>query len=230
MNRSGAANLDDVYKRAHRGYSPEAFEALVNETNALVLDTRDPQSFARLHIPRSINIGIDGNFAVYVGTLISDLNQPLAIIAPQGREHEVITRLARVGYDHTVGYLEGGVEAWAAAGKDTDAIESISAHDFEFRLPDETYPVIDVRKPGEYDSEHLVDAENVPLDYINEHMDRFKPEETYYLHCAGGYRSMIAASILKARGIHNLIDIKGGFGMIKHTSLPRTAYVCPTTL
>jgi glyoxylase-like metal-dependent hydrolase (beta-lactamase superfamily II)/rhodanese-related sulfurtransferase len=230
LNKQGAAPIDEVYRQAHRSLAPEAFEAMVQETEALVLDTRDPQDFARMHVPGSINIGIDGNFAVFVGTLIHDLHQPLAIVAPRGREHEVITRLARVGYDNTLGYLEGGLEAWARAGMEIDQVESISAHEFEMRLVDEPHPVIDVRKPGEYDSEHLVDAENIPLDYLNDHMARFDSNATYYLHCAGGYRSMIAASILKARGIHNLIDVKGGFGMIKHTQLPRTAYVCPTTL
>ncbi len=230
MNKQGYDSIETVLDRGLQALSPEGFEAAANETGALMLDTRDPETFAKGFVPNSINIGIDGNFAPWVGALIPDIKQAILIIADEGREEEVVTRLARVGYDHSIGFLQGGFAAWKAAGKDVDTVESISAAEFAERHSAEKPLVIDVRKPSEYLSEHVIDAENIPLDYINEHMAEFNKERLQYLHCAGGYRSMIAASILKARGYDNVVNVQGGFKVIAETSVPKSDYVCPSTL
>lgn len=232
MNIQGYDNIDQVLARGLQALEPAAFEAAANETGAVMLDTRDAQSFAKAFVPNSINIGINGNFAPWVGTLIPDITHPLLIIADPGREEEVITRLARVGYDHTIGYLKGGINAWLAAGKETDQIESISAAILAEKMKnDASCKVLDVRKHSEYASEHVLQAENMPLDYINEHLGSLDKQQTYYVHCAGGYRSMIFNSILRSRGYHNLVDVEGGFKAIKESGLfPVSDYVCPTTL
>lgn len=231
MNKEGYDNIEQVLEKGLQALSPEAFEAAANETGAVVLDTRRPEDFARGFVPKSTNIGIDGNFAPWVGTLIPDIRQQILLVTDEGREEEVVTRLARVGYDYTIGYLKGGFAAWDEAGKDSDEIDSISADEFSSRFEqDKDIKVVDVRKPGEYLSEHVEKAANVPLDYLNEHMAELPKEEMSYLHCAGGYRSMIAASILKARGFDNIVNVEGGFKAIAETTVPRTAYVCPSTL
>jgi hydroxyacylglutathione hydrolase len=230
MNKEGYDSIDEVIRRGTHALSPRAFEAAANETGALVLDTRDPQSFSEGFIPNAINIGIDGNFAPWVGALIPDIRQQILIVAEKGREAEVVTRLARVGYDYCIGYLDGGFEAWKSAGFETDAIRRVTADQLATILSEvpET-PVFDVRKPSEYESEHLVIAENAPLDTINESMVSIPKGKTAYIHCAGGYRSMIFASILRARGYDNLIDVIGGFKAIKGVStLAVSEYVCPS--
>jgi glyoxylase-like metal-dependent hydrolase (beta-lactamase superfamily II)/rhodanese-related sulfurtransferase len=231
MNIQGYESIDKVLERGQHALSPEAFETAANETGALVLDTRDPQTFAKGFVPNSINIGIDGSFAPWVGAMIPDIRQELLIVADKGREEEVITRLARVGYDHTIGYLAGGFEAWAEAGKEVDQIESISAEELAKRMAKEDVNILDVRKNSEYLSEHLVNAENTPLDFINDQMAKIDKDKTYYVHCAGGYRSMVFNSILRARGFDKLIDVKGGFKALKEAGkFEITDYVCPTTL
>jgi glyoxylase-like metal-dependent hydrolase (beta-lactamase superfamily II)/rhodanese-related sulfurtransferase len=231
LNKQGYESINDVMQRGRHALSPEAFETAANETGAIVLDTRDPQTFAKGFIPNSINIGIDGSFAPWVGALIPDIKQQILLVTDEGREEEVITRLARVGYDYTIGYLEGGFEAWKAARKDVDKISSISADQFSQEYKEKKAEVLDVRKPGEYLSEHVEGALNSPLDNINDHLASLDKNQTYYVHCAGGYRSMIFSSILKARGFDKLVDIKGGFKAIKEAgSIPVTDYVCPTTL
>lgn len=231
MNREGSANIDDVLHQGLQALSPEAFEAAANETGALVLDTRDPETFAKGFIPNAISIGINGSFAPWVGALIPDIQQPILIIADQGQEEEVVTRLARVGYDHAIGYLKGGFEAWKEAGKETDCILSLGADKFAgLYAANSDLKVVDVRKPSEYQAEHAVNAQNVPLDHLNDHLAELPTDETMYLHCAGGYRSMIAASILKARGYDNVVNIAGGFKAIAETAVPKTTYVCPSTL
>ncbi len=230
MNKHGYDSINTVLERGLQALGPDAFEAAANETSALLLDTRDPNEFAKDFIPNSINIGLDGNFAPWVGALIPDVKQPLLIIADQGREEEAVTRLARVGYDHTLGYLQGGVKAWKKAGKETDDVPNISAETFVDLLKREKLHVIDVRKPSEHQSEHVVGSHNLALDFINEHMAAFTHSKTQYLHCAGGYRSMIAASILKARGFENVVNVKGGFNAIKEAGAEVTEYVCPSTL
>ncbi len=229
MNKGGYDRIDDVYQKGMVALSPQEFEEQANQTAVIVLDTRDPQNFATGFIPNSINIGLNGQFAPWVGALITDLKQEILLVTDEGKAEETITRLARVGYDYTIGFLDGGIEAWKAAGKDIDTIASISAADFE-KLVNENDHVnaLDVRKPGEYEAEHLEATLARPLDYINDWTAEINPDETYYIHCAGGYRSMIAASILKARGIENVIDIAGGYGAIKTTNLPRTDFACPS--
>lgn len=223
INKHGYASFADVQKKGLVPMDPADFEATANHMGALILDTRDPQEFAKGFIPSSINIGLSGQFAPWVGALITDLKQPLLLVVEEGKAEEAITRLARVGYDYTIGYLEGGITAWKDAGKDLDTIASISVADFEKELhlqPD--LHALDVRKPGEYETGHLEFASSRPLDYINDWTNEINPAETYYVHCAGGYRSMIAASILKARGVENVIDIAGGYAAIKSTNLKRT--------
>lgn len=231
LNKQGYDSIDDVLKRGEHALSPDAFETAANETGALILDTRDAQQFAKGFIPNSINIGIDGSFAPWVGAMIPDIKQPILVVDEPGREHEVIIRLARVGYDNTIGFLKGGFEAWKQAGKEVDTIKSISAEELAHEMQKGKVNILDVRKDGEYKSEHIENAENLPLDYINENMTRVDSNKTYYAHCAGGYRSMIFASIMKARGFNNIIDVKGGFKAIKDVKdIPVTNYVCPTTL
>ncbi len=230
MNKASAAGLDSILAKGNVPLDPETFEGMANHEGALVLDTRSPQEFAAAHIPNSIFIGIDGSFAPWVGALITDLQQPIVFIAPIGREEEVVTRLSRVGYDNTLGYLEGGLEAWSTAGKETDTVESITADEFAKRMSTGKLSVVDVRKESEYSAEHVEEALNLPLDYINDNMGQLDAEQEYHVHCAGGYRSMIAASIYKSRGYHSVVDIAGGFKAIAETDIPKTAYVCPTTL
>lgn len=228
LNKEGYSDVENIIKEA-KAYEPSVFEMIADETDALVLDVRHQDDFAKGHIPKSIFIGIDGGFAPWVGALILDYKQPILLITPEGKEKETITRLARVGYDNTIGYLKGGFEAWKKAGLEYDTVSTIEAP----VLADMNYSklnVFDVRKPGEYASEHMVDVPLTPLDFLNEHLAEFPKEEPFYLYCAGGYRSMIAASILKSRGYHNVIDVKGGYVAIKNTTIERTAYVCPSTL
>lgn len=226
MNQEGYAGIREVLRQGLQALSPEAFEAAANETGALVLDTRKPEDFARSFIPRSINIGLDGSFAPWVGALIPDVQQPILFVAEAGREEEVVTRLARVGHDRVLGYLKGGMEAWEAAGKETDAIASVDAASFARAYEqDKTLKVVDVRKPTEYQAGHVATAFNAPLDILNQHLGNLSREQPTYLHCAGGYRSMIAASMLKARGFDQVVNIAGGFAAISETTVPRTAFV-----
>jgi Zn-dependent hydrolases, including glyoxylases len=232
MNIKGYESIDEVLHKGTQALSPTEFEVAANETDALLLDTRDAQTFAKGFIPNSINIGIDGNFAPWAGTLIPDIKQTILLIADEGREEEIVTRLARVGYDNTIGYLKGGFEAWKNAGKETDTIESISVDELAKRMEENPdLNILDVRKKSEHFSEHVIGSENIALDYINEHIAEVDKDKTYYVHCAGGYRSMIFISILKARGYDNLIDVQGGFDAIKASGKFKVSdYVCPTTM
>lgn len=231
MNIQGYESIDTVLARGQQALSPDAFETAANETGALILDTRDPQVFAKSFIPNSVNIGIDGSFAPWVGAMIPDIKHQILIIAETGREEEVITRLARVGYDNTIGYLKGGFDNWKIAGKETDQIKSVDADELATIMQKESVNILDVRKTSEYQSEHMIGAENTPLDFINESMSGIDKNKTYYVHCAGGYRSMIFNSILRARGFDNLIDVKGGFKAIKESKkITISDYVCPSTL
>ncbi|WP_421828715.1 MBL fold metallo-hydrolase [Larkinella sp.] len=218
LNKEGYEAIDDVMERGHQALSPEAFEAAVNETGALVLDVRDAPDFAKGFIPNAINIGLHGQFAPWVGALILDLKQPIALVTAVGEEEETVRRLARVGYDHSIGYLEGGFSSWQKAGKEVDAIDSVSADAFARQHGKGT--VVDVRRPDEFAVEHVRDARNWPLDTLNEHLSAVDKTERLYIHCAGGYRSMVAASILKARGFDNLMNVEGGIAAIKKTTVP----------
>jgi glyoxylase-like metal-dependent hydrolase (beta-lactamase superfamily II)/rhodanese-related sulfurtransferase len=232
LNKQGYESINEVLKKGTQPLTVAAFEVAANETNALILDTRAPQVFAAGFIPRSINIGIDGNFAPWVGALIPDIKQQILIVADEGRQEEVVTRLARVGYDNAIGYLQGGFAAWKKAGKETDTVSSISANELAAIAEKETaINVLDVRKQSEYEAEHVKGAVNASLDYVNDSMQLVDVSKSWYVHCAGGYRSMIFISILKARGFHNLVDVKGGFKAIKDSGkFPVTDYVCPNTL
>jgi len=232
MNIQGYDAIDEVLKRGTKALSPNEFEAVANETEALILDTRDAKTFGEEFIPNSINIGIDGSFAVWVGTLILDIKQEIILVTEPGREGEVVTRLARVGYDHAIGYLKGGFDAWKNAGKEVDTIASITAKEFaDAETQNSEINILDVRKKSEYNSEHILNAQNFPLDNINDTMSMIDKNKLYYVHCAGGYRSMIFASILKARGYENLIDVNGGFNSIKESGKFKISdYVSPTTM
>lgn len=229
LNIEGYESFDAVMEKAKKPLAPNEFEELANATGALILDVRHQDDFSQGHIPRSIFIGIKGDFAPWVGALIADVKQPILIVAPEGTEEEVITRLSRVGFDNTLGYLEDGFEAWKNATKEYDTVTSISADEFKKRFENQT-PVFDVRKESEFLSEHIINAKNTSLVNINSHLSEFPKEEIFYVHCAGGYRSMIAASMLKSRGIHNLINVLGGINAIKKVGVELSDYVCPSTL
>jgi len=229
MNKSGYESISNVMERGLKALTPEAFELASNETGALMLDTRNPQTFSEGFIPNSINIGLDGSFAPWVGALLPSVEQEILIITNAGQEEETIKRLARVGYDHVIGFLDGGFEAWKNSGKEIDTVTRISADQFADQYNRRPI-VIDIRKPGEFAAEHVDGALNVPLDFINEELARFPKDEQFIMHCASGYRSIIAASILKSRGYENFLEVAGGFNAISKTSVPRTDYVCSSTL
>lgn len=231
MNKEGYEDVSVVIDRSKNALSPDAFELAANESGAVVLDVRDEKEFAKSHVPRSIFIGLDGSFAPWVGDLIKDVKQPILLIAEKDRIKEAVTRLSRVGFDQVLGYLEGGVQAWIDAGKETDSVSSIPVEELEQILKDNPdIHIVDVRKESEYLSEHVPNASNFPLANINSHLSELKTDDINYIHCAGGYRSMIASSILKARGYHNIVDIKGGFDAIKESNIKVSDYVCPSTL
>ncbi|MCE2612867.1 MBL fold metallo-hydrolase [Flavobacteriaceae bacterium D16] len=229
LNREGYEDIGAILERGTRALSPEAFEAAANETTAVILDVRHQDDFVNGHIPRSIFIGLKGDFAPWVGALIADVKQPILLVTPEGKEEETVTRLSRVGFDNTLGYLEGGFETWQASGKEVDTLKSQTPEEIRAILTQKEYPVFDVRKESEYAAEHLEDAVNSPLSLLNKHLAGFPSDKTFYVHCAGGYRSVIAASILKSRGIHNLVDIAGGFTAMKKAGLPTSDFVCPST-
>lgn len=231
MNKTGIKSIDDIVNNV-QALSPEAFEAAANETGALVIDTRTAQVFKDAFIPNAINIGIKGDFAPWIGTLVTDIEQEILFVAEEENIDEVITRLSRVGYDNVIGYLSGGIKAWIEAGKETDSIESISATAFAKRFEEAEGKLVvkDVRKQTEYTAEHVDEAMNIPLAVLSDNMAEFSKTETNYIHCAGGYRSMMASSILKARGFDNIVDVAGGFAEIAKTSVPKTDFVCPSKL
>ncbi|MEN8790316.1 MAG: MBL fold metallo-hydrolase [Flavobacteriaceae bacterium] len=229
MNREGYEDIGTVIERGSTQLSPDAFETAANETGAVVLDVRHQDEFVKGHIPRSIFIGLHSDFAPWVGALIADVKQPILLVTPDGKEEEAITRLSRVGFDNTLGFLKGGFDAWHKAGKEIDTVDSKTVPELMDRLTSEGSAVFDVRKPSEYEAEHLVIAHNTPLDFINNHLSEFPSKETFYLHCASGFRSVIAASILKSRGIHNLVDINGGFDALKENGMALSDYVCPSS-
>ncbi|MGJ5640697.1 MBL fold metallo-hydrolase [Formosa sp. S-31] len=230
MNKEGYENIDTVIEKGTKALSPNEFETVANTVEALVLDVRHQDDFVKGHIPRSIFIGLQGGFAPWVGALIKDVKQPILLVTDPGMEEEAVIRLSRVGFDNTLGYLKGGFEAWKAEGKEYDTISSISAETFKERLEKDKLNVFDVRKDSEFVSEHIKDAKNASLEFINEHLSEIPKEEPFYVHCAGGYRSVIAASILKSRGYHNLVDVAGGMKAIREAGIPLTDYVCPSTL
>jgi len=229
LNKEGYAAIDDVIKKGAVPLSTKEFETIVNETEAVMIDVRHQSEFIQGFIPQSIFIGLGGTFAPWVGALIKDINQPIVLVTPEGKEEEVITRLSRVGFDNVLGYLKGGFDTWKNEGKEIDTLLSVSAETLESKIGEDAL-VFDVRKPGEYSNEHIENVPSTPLDYLNDHIAEFPTDQDFYVHCAGGYRSVIAASILKARGYHKVIDVAGGYGAIKKTGIKRTNVVsCSTT-
>ncbi len=228
MNKSGYDSFENVMKRGVVALSPRAFEAAANEHDALILDVRDKVSFVKGFIPNSIFIGLDGSFAPWAGALITDLMQPILIVAPKDRAEETIKRLARVGYDNTIGYLEGGFEAWKSYGE-VDQIETIDIATFA-QAYHKDLSILDVRKPGEWEVEHIETAQHFALDYLNRQMAEIRKNTTYYMHCRSGYRSTVAASILKSRGFGLLINVQGAFNDIITSDIPTTKFVCSSTL
>jgi len=231
LNKTGYDNIDDVLKKGAVALDVATFEEIVESEEALILDTRNQQIFKEGFVPGSVFIGIDGSFAPWVGALIPDLQQAIVFICDEGREEEVVTRLSRVGYDNTLGFLKGGISAWTAAGKELDQIESIDAEELSKRMKaGDAKRILDVRKPTEFLSHHVANAENIPLDYINKNMDKLSRKTPYYIHCRSGYRSMIFSSILKARGFDSVIDIHKGWVGIEASDIETSNYVCPTTM
>ncbi|PKH50267.1 MBL fold metallo-hydrolase [Tenacibaculum sp. Bg11-29] len=229
MNKEGYQSIDEVIKNGAIALSVSDFEKVANTTDAIILDVRHQFDFIKGFIPQSIFIGLGGTFAPWVGALIKDVTQPILLVTPIGEEETTITRLSRVGFDNVLGYLDGSFDTWAVSGKEIDTLRSVSANDLEVAINNNS-KVFDARKPGEYENEHIIDVPNTPLDFLNDHIQEFPKEENFYIHCAGGYRSVIASSILKARGYHNVIDVAGGYKAIKETNISRTANVCPSTL
>jgi glyoxylase-like metal-dependent hydrolase (beta-lactamase superfamily II)/rhodanese-related sulfurtransferase len=230
MNKMGYDSLDAIMEKGIHPLSVNEFEQLAADTKTLVLDTRKNTVFPKGFIPGSLFIGVDDNFAPWVGALITDLQTPILIVCDEGREEEVVTRLARVGYDNPVGFLKGGFDAWKAAGKTVETMEEVSAEQLADLADMNEINVLDVRKTSEYDSEHVQGFKNFPLDFIHQHINELNKTDKYYLHCAGGYRSVIAASIFKQNGIKDVVNVKGGFKAIRETDLPMTAYVEPSTM
>lgn len=221
LNIKGYGSLESVLGKGLTPLSPAEFLDIAKTSEAIVLDVRHEDDFVKEHVPGSVFIGLNGTFAPWVGALIADVNQPLLLVTPEGKEEEGVTRLARVGFDNTLGFLQGGIAAWKAAGHDTDSIRSVSPEAFAQAMENSDPIVVDSRKPGEFNAGHVLDAINLPLDTVNERFNEV-PEDEFYIHCAGGYRSVIMASLLKRRGIHNLINVEKGFGGIKNTSVKTT--------
>ena len=230
MNKKGYESFESVLNNGMKAISVSEFEAIVETTGALILDTRNNINFAKGYIPQSINIGIDGDFAPWVGALIADVKQPIILVTAIGQEEESVTRLSRVGFDNLIGHLKGGFESWEKAKKEIDFVNRISAEKFAEEVIIGQSKVIDIRKETEYSAEHLEDSYNKPLTSINEWIKDINPKEPFFIHCAGGYRSMIAASILQARGYRNFTEIEGGFNAIAKTELPKTDFVCPSKI
>jgi len=230
MNKKGYESFETILSQGMKALSADEFELAAETTDALILDTRDNTLFYRGFIPQSINIGLTGDFAPWVGTLIVDVKQPILLVTDEGNEEETVTRLSRVGFDHVIGHLKGGFKAWLDAGKEADIVDRITAEQFANEVKIGTDKVVDVRRESEYAAEHVEDAYNRPLANINDWIKDVNPKEHFFLHCAGGYRSMMAASILQARGFRNFTEIAGGFGAISSTNVPKTDFICQTKI
>ena len=226
MNKSGIESFETVFNQGMKAINATEFEVVAEETGALILDTRSNGDFAKGYVPQSINIGINGDFAPWVGALIGDVKQPILLVTDLGMEEETVTRLTRVGFDNLIGHLKYGFQAWAAAGYEVDTVNRITAEQFANEVKIGENKVIDVRKESEYEAEHVEDAYSRPLAAINEWVKDINPEEHFFMHCAGGYRSMMAASILQARGYRNFSEVEGGFNAISKTNVPKTDFVC----
>jgi len=230
MNKKGYESIDDVMRKGMTAMNPEQFEQAAELSSALILDTRSADDFSKGFVPQSINIGIKGDFAPWVGALVGDVKQELLLVTEPGMEEETVTRLARVGFDHVIGYLEGGIEAWKKAGKEVDSVNRITPEQFSQEFKGKESVVVDVRRESEYAAQHVDEAYNKPLAYINDWINSIDPKQHFFLHCAGGYRSMIAASLLQARGYRNFSEVAGGFNAIAKTEVPTTDFVCQSKM
>jgi hydroxyacylglutathione hydrolase len=228
MNKKGYESFESVLHNGMLALTPDELEAVAENTDALILDTRDNTVFYKGFIPQSVNIGLDGDFAPWTGALLVDVKQPLLLVTDQGKEEETVTRLSRVGFDNILGHLKGGFEAWLESGKEADVVDRVTAAQFASEAEPGKDTIIDVRREAEYAAEHVAEAYNRPLAYINDWIKDINPEDHFFLHCAGGYRSMIAASILQARGYRNFTEVEGGFDAISKTKIPKTNFVCQT--
>ncbi len=230
LNKLGYESIFEVKERSQHPFSASEFEVVAEEDDVVIIDTRNASEFTNGFIPGSINIGLDGQFAPWLGVLLPNVEQRILLVTDPTKEEETITRMARIGYDHVIGFLNGGFKTWKEAGKPIDKINRITVGTFVSEWKVNHDKVIDLRRNNEYQTEHLLGSHNAPLDFINEHLAEFPKDKHFYIHCAGGYRSMIAASILKSRGWHNFSEIEGGFDAIKKSGLPISEYVCPSTL
>ncbi|WP_428067869.1 MBL fold metallo-hydrolase [Chryseobacterium gambrini] len=230
MNKKGYDSFDEVLSKGLQAFSPDEFEEMAEHSDALILDVRNNEDFARGFVPQSINIGLNGDFAPWVGALIVDVKQPILLLTNENEEEETVTRLSRVGFDNVLGFLKGSFNAWKDRGKEIDSVNRISAQQFEQEIKEKEAKIIDVRKESEYHAEHVDEAFNKPLAYINEWISSIDPAKHFYLHCAGGYRSMMAASILQARGYRNFSEIDGGFSAISQTEVPVSDFVCQSKI
>jgi hydroxyacylglutathione hydrolase len=228
MNKKGYESFEKVLNKGTEGLTPDEFELLAEASGALILDTRSPQNFYKGFIPQSVNIGLEGDFAPWVGALVKDVGQPILLVVEEGNQNEAVTRLSRVGFDNILGYLKGGFTSWAASGKEVDTVNRITLHQFEKDYTSRKIKVVDLRREAEYNAGHIENAANMPLENINDWMGDINPEEHFYIHCAGGYRSMIAASILEARGYRNFSEVEGGYRAMVNTDLPKTAATATT--
>ncbi len=226
MNKKGYQSFESVLTKGMRALTPDEFEAAAENTDALILDTRDAGDFYRGFIPQAVNIGLNGDFAPWVGTMIADVKQALLLVTSNGKEEETVTRLSRVGFDNIAGHLKGGFSAWLASGKEADVVDRISANQFASEIDIATDKIVDIRKETEYAAEHIEDAYNRPLAYINDWIKDIKPDEHFYMYCGSGYRSMVAASIMQARGYRNFTEVEGGFKLISQTKLPKSDFIC----
>lgn len=226
MNKMGYDSIDEVLSRGTHALSVREFIAVAEAEEALIIDARQESEFVTGYVPGAVFIGLGGQFASWVGTLVTDLQQPILLVCTPGQEEEAVTRLARVGYDNTLGYLSGGFEAWKADGQEIETMACMEVSELASRLTQNNTQVLDVRRKSEYDAEHVVSAVNFPLDNINKNMAELRRDQQYLVHCAGGYRSVIAISILKNRGFNDLVNVNGGFKVIKETNaLPLTQFV-----
>jgi hydroxyacylglutathione hydrolase len=231
MNKTGYTSIEEVIKNGCNMLTPDQFEKAADNTKAVILDVRHQTDFVQGFVPRSIFIGLKGGFAPWVGTLLVDVKTPILLIVDEGQEEEAVIRLSRVGFDNVIGILDGGIKGWSEAGKELDTIKTTSAEGLEKEMKEDSeLAVFDVRKSEEFTAEHIKEAKHTALDSLNDHLEEYPSEGEFYIHCAGGYRSVIAHSILKAHGIHNGIDVLGGYGAIAKTGIPITEYVCPSTL
>jgi len=235
LNKKGYSSIDEAMAKGLRPLSVNQFKTIQADDSVMILDVRDRSHFIKSFIPGSLFIGLDGSFAPWVGALITDINQKIALVTTPGKEEEAVRRLARVGYDNAIGYLDGGIEMWEKAGQKVDKITSINVEHFSKTFPEEhakaDINVLDVRKPDEFENSHIVNAKSLPLDFFNatDFDADIKSEKQYYIHCRSGFRSTIAASLLYKHGFKNLTNVIGSFDQIKESDI-KIEGTCPSLI